>query len=103
MCPKQHKTSVAADKNRKNRSFGPKYKNAPEVVGLVKSEYGFTINQEEDFDNIIHDFTENPKHYQQLGDLSKNYVNSLSGASERCFNEIYQDLKNVENALYQNS
>ena len=83
--------------------FGPKYKNAPEVVGLVKSEYGFTINQEEEFDKIIHDFTENLKYYQQLGDLSKNYVNSLSGASERCFNEIYQDLKNVENALYKNS
>ena len=80
--------------------FGPKYNNAPEVVGLVHKKIGFSINSESQFSQIISNYFNDKKTFHELGRLSKDYVESLSGASEKCFQNIKKDMDYVENAIY---
>ena len=79
--------------------FGPKYNNAPEVLGLVHKKIGFSINSESQFSQIISNYFNDKKTFHELGRLSKDYVESLSGASEKCFQNIKKDMDYVENAI----
>ena len=66
---------------------------------LAESFSSFSINSESQFSQIISNYFNDKKTFHELGRLSKDYVESLSGASEKCFQNIKKDMDYVENAI----
>lgn len=75
--------------------FGPRHVNSPEAVHLKENGLAFPIEDPETFETLLFDLLNDPQKTTLLGRKARNYVESKAGASEKCFQYIVNDLKQI--------
>lgn len=68
--------------------FGPKYKSFKEAVDLVKLEGAFSINHQDELNNIFDRLINDEAYYQKASATCRNYLESQLGATEVILKEI---------------
>ena len=68
--------------------FGPNNKRFAEAQGLLASGGGFEVNNYETFAQIIEKFSSDEAYLQQSGQASNDFVQKLSGATDKVFTSI---------------
>jgi 3-deoxy-D-manno-octulosonic-acid transferase len=69
--------------------FGPNNKKFREAQALKACEGSFEYQDEQTFASIMDRFIHSPEALQQAGRAAGNYINSNAGATEKCFNDIF--------------
>lgn len=69
--------------------FGPNNKKFREAQALKACGGSFEYQDEQTFASIMDRFIHSPEALQQAGRAAGNYINSNAGATEKCFNDIF--------------
>lgn len=75
--------------------YGPIHYNSGEALQLAEDGLAFPVTNKDDFESAIIDLLENPSVVENLGRKSKLFIESQGGATERCFNSIAKDMKEL--------
>ena len=74
--------------------FGPNNQRFQEAQGLKACGGGFEIHGYEDFERLMNRFDQEPQTLQQAGDSAGAYVQSLAGATDKVFSEVFGNTNN---------
>lgn len=72
--------------------FGPFYDNSPEAIKLAKDGLSFSIKDSDEFRQKLFELLDNPEKTKQLGEASREFVESQCGAAEKCFEIISKEI-----------
>ncbi len=70
--------------------FGPNYKKYKEACDLVKLKAGFVVSNQHEFDQVAHRLISNELELQVASKASKQYVESMCGATKMVMDEIFK-------------
>jgi len=70
--------------------FGPNNERFQEAQGLKAAGGGFDFHTAEEFASLMNRFAADNQHLQQSGAAAGRYVQSLAGATEKIFTEVFQ-------------
>ena len=75
--------------------FGPNYKKFNEAVNLIEHKAAFSINNYEEFYNIIEQLLINTDFFNTASNTCKYFIKSNKGASQHIINTIEQKIPNL--------
>ncbi|MDO5481512.1 MAG: glycosyltransferase N-terminal domain-containing protein [Bacteroidaceae bacterium] len=73
--------------------FGPNNQKFREAQALKACGGSFEYQDEQTFANIMDRFIQSPQALQRAGEAAGNYINSNAGATEKCFKDIFGEVK----------
>lgn len=72
--------------------FGPKYEKFKEAFDLVSLKGGFSINNQEQLNDILNQLTSSDMFRKQSGEIAKNYVEKNIGATKIIMDEVFGEI-----------
>jgi 3-deoxy-D-manno-octulosonic-acid transferase len=77
--------------------FGPSHSNSGEALQLAKDHLAFPISGTDGFNSKLFELLKDMEQISHLGSQAKAFIESQSGATEKCFQAITRDLLTSEN------